>query len=229
MSDPSAATIDFEMRPAIARTSPLGTTRRFEPIAPFVAFLLLSGCRVGEALTLKWEAIDLDALDGDSKKVGEIHLKAADVKTAQARVVDLSVTPALRALLAAMKLRAGKNRFVFGGRDSLPYSAVEGARKRLRTEYGAPTFSWQNLRQTTASFLTNAPSIFGSASAYRSAAQLGHAVEVAQRRYVGLVRGISRDARTVEAAMQIEPTLQRVLSTIGSVPTRATGAPLALT
>ncbi len=37
-------------------------------------------------------------------------------------------------------------------------------------------FGWQVLRRTCGTFLTNAPGIFGEASAYRSARQLGHSV-----------------------------------------------------
>jgi hypothetical protein len=68
------------------------------------------------------------------------------------------------------------------------------------------------LRRTTGTFLTNAPGIFGAASAYRSAEQLGHSVQVAERHYLGLVRGITPESRTLEAAMQIEEEVDKLLS-----------------
>ena len=82
---------------------------------------------------------------------------------------------------------------------------------RLRDDYGAPPkFSLQVLRSTCGTFLTNAPGIFGAASAYRSARQLGHSVAIAEKHYLGLVRGISPTAGTLEAAMGIEDLLEKV-------------------
>lgn len=87
--------------------------------------------------------------------------------------------------------------------------------KRLRASYGAPSsFEWQALRRTCGTFLTNAPGIFGAASAYRSARQLGHSVAVAERHYLGLERGIPREARTLEQAMQIEAEVQQILDAV---------------
>jgi hypothetical protein len=46
-----------------------------------------------------------------------------------------------------------------------------------------------------------------------SAPQLGHSVAVAERHYLGVHRGIPKDAHTLEAAMQIEDTMRDVLRT----------------
>jgi hypothetical protein len=194
---------------------PVATTPRYEPIAPFVAFVLLTGMRLTEALEVEWHQVELDALDGDGRKVGEIHLAGAEVKTKRARTVGLEVSPALRALLAALKLKAGGASSVFGLSDG----QADAAAKRIKQTYGAPkTFGWQVLRRTCGTFLTNAPGIFGAASAYRSAKQLGHSVAVAERHYLGLVRGIPREARTLEAAMQIEAVMGRVVAAVGGAP-----------
>ncbi|HEY5377117.1 MAG TPA: hypothetical protein VIK01_25730 [Polyangiaceae bacterium] len=53
---------------------PLGSTPRFEPIAPFVALLVLTGMRLGEAVGLEWRHVDLHARGLDGQEVGEIHL-----------------------------------------------------------------------------------------------------------------------------------------------------------
>lgn len=179
-----------------------GTTNRYDPILPFVMTLLLSGMRLGEALALEWRQVDLDAPDADGRPVGEIRLTGA-TKTKRARVVDLAVSPALRTMLLRMRKDEGR---VF----ALTHNAAAAAGERLRT-FGAPRhFTWQALRRTCGTFLTNAPGIFGAASAYRSARQLGHSVQVAERHYLGLVRGIPRDARTLEAAMQIDQVLSDI-------------------
>jgi len=58
--------------------------------------------------------------------------------------------------------------------------------------------------------LLAAPAVFGAASAYRSARQLGHSVAVAERHYLGLIR-LPPTAKTLEAAMAIEEQLQRLI------------------
>ncbi|HET7545173.1 MAG TPA: tyrosine-type recombinase/integrase [Polyangiaceae bacterium] len=186
-----------------------GSTARYEPIAPIVACALLTGMRFGEVMSLEWKQVDLDAIGSDGEVVGEIHLTAA-TKTKRARTVGLEVSPALRKLLAAMYLQAGTKRAVFAStRDT-----AEAAAKRIRREFGAPAgFTWQTLRRTCGCYLTNAPGIFGAASAYRSAKQLGHSVAVAEKHYVDVVRGIPREARTLEAAMQIEAQMTEVIAT----------------
>jgi len=195
-----------------------GTTARYESIGPFVTFCLLSGCRFGEAVLLDWKQVDLEALDGSGNKVGEVYV-TSESKTAKARTVGLEVSPMLRKILAAQKLRTGGNGSVFG----LNRGTAEAARKRLY-EYGAPdAFNWQALRRTAGTYLTNAPGIFGGASAYRSARQLGHSVQVAEKHYSGLMRGISPDARTLESAMQIEGELAKITRSISQPRKRRAG------
>ncbi len=174
-----------------------GSTPRYPAIAPFVAFLLLTGMRRNEALGLEWSSVDLDS--------GEIRLSAAETKTHRGRTVVLEVSPALQRMLTAMQENGGKGR-VF----ALTEGEARAGERRIIRDYDAPPFGWQTLRQTCGTFLTNAPGIFGAASAYRSAKQLGHSVAIAERHYVGLVRGIPLDARTLEDAMQIGADLARV-------------------
>jgi integrase len=183
---------------------------RHTTIAPFVAFVLLTGMRFGEAIDLEWSEVDLDALDSAGDKVGEIYVTSSS-KTKRARTVGLEVSPALRKLLAAQKLRTGGKGSVFG----LTRDTAHTAERRLRNQYGAPKgFGWQALRRTCAVFLTNSPGVFGGASAYRSAKQLGHAVQVAERHYLDVARGISPDARDLESAMQIQAQLTAVTASV---------------
>ena len=196
---------------------PPGSTERYEPIAPFVAFALLTGMRLGEAVGLEWRQVDLEALDREGHPVGEIHLTAA-TKTKRARTVGLEVSPALRRMLAALQLRGGGKGSVFG----LTRDATKAAEARLRRAYGASAgCGWQALRRSCGTYLTNAPGIFGAASAYRSAKQLGHSVQVAEKHYLDVARGIPRDARTLEAAMQIEKQMEAVIEAVGAKPAAA--------
>jgi len=184
-----------------------GATLRHDPIAPFVAAAILTGMRFGELIDLEWKGVDLEALDNEGRTVGEIYITAAS-KTHRARTVGLEVSPMLRRLLVA--LRPDK---AAGSVFNLTRDAANTALRRLAIE-GA---GWQALRRTTGTFLTNAPGIFGAASAYRSAKQLGHSVAVAEKHYVGVVRGIQSTARDLETAMGITAELQQVIDAIGNV------------
>jgi integrase len=196
-----------------------GSTNRYPAIAPFVAFVLLTGMRLNEALGLDWKRVDLEALDHDGKKVGEIHLRAQDTKTKKSRTVGLEVSPALRTLIAALHERDGGAGSVFG----LTQGEATAAEKRLPREYDAPyCCNWQALRRTTGTYLTNATGIYGAASAFLSARQLGHSVAVAEKHYLGVIRGIPKEARDLETAMQIT---EQMTAVIASVSTRS-AAPL---
>jgi integrase len=206
-----------------ARGLTSGDTRKFQPVLPYIAVLLLSGMRADEARLLRWDQVDVDALPA-----GNITLKPEAVKTRHGRVVDLVVSPVLRDLLKRM---GGKGVYVFGDAQdeetgekipALTRTIVEAARKRLfRKEtskkekggpagFGGPRFTWQQLRVTCGTFLANAPGIFGAASAYREARQLGHSVAVAEKHYLGVVH-VDPNAKTLEAAMGIEEELREAL------------------
>jgi integrase len=191
---------------------PLGTTLRYAPVAPIITSALLSGMRAGELIDLTWQHVDLDALDNEGRTVGEVYITAAS-KTKRARTVGLEVSPALRKLLAALHVKTGGKGSVFG----VTRGELKAAEKRLRNEFGAPArTNMQALRRTCGTVLTNAGGIFGAASAYRSAKQLGHSVTIAEKHYVDVARGIPRDARTLEAAMQIESHVQQVIDSVSA-------------
>ncbi|MES1186899.1 MAG: hypothetical protein ABUL60_24005 [Myxococcales bacterium] len=194
-----------------------GRTVRYTPIAPVIAAALITGMRFQALIDLDWKHVDLDTRDHEGRVVGEI-VPPAGSTTKRAGVIGLEISPALRRMLAAMHLRSGGVGTVFG----LSREEAKASLRRLAAEYGAPAGStWQAFRRTCGCYLTNAPGIFGAASAYRSAKQLGHSVQVAERHYVDVVRGIQRDARTVEAAMQIESELSKIMTAVGVRPALA--------
>lgn len=187
--------LTFEMTRKDKEAGTRNTTAKYTPIYPLVLGLLLSGMRFDEACTLTWDRVDLDD--------GTIRLRGASVKTKHARTIDLSVSPALHALLTELKPEKDDlDALVFG----VAYDEGQAAGKRLKSMDGCPKrFTWKALRSTCGSYLTNAPGIFGAASAYRSAKQLGHSVVVAEKHYVGVVK-VPKDATTLEDAMGLKLT-----------------------
>jgi len=196
-----------------------GSTPRYTPIAPVIAAALVTGMRFGALIDLEWPSVDLEALDHDGNVAGEIVPPGGSV-TKRTGLIGLEVSPALCKMLAAMRPRSGEGP-VFG----LTRDEANAALRRLAAEFGGPSGStWQAFRRSCGCYLTNAPGIFGAASAYRSAKQLGHSVQVAERHYVDLIRGIPPTARTVEAAMQIEQQMGRVVDAVTAPAARARSA-----
>ena len=181
-----------------------GMTPKYPPIAGFVAYVLLTSCRCGEALRVQWEDIDVDD--------GEIHV-GTESKTHKPRDIDIAPSPALGRLLAAQRLRTGGEGSVW----RLTKGEAETAMQRLRCEFGAPrNFTFQICRVTCQSYLASAPSIYGAASIFLTARRGGHSVAVCEKHYAGAVKNISPDARSLEAAMQFEAEAAQVIASIAS-------------
>ena len=190
-----------------------GSTPRYQPISGFALFVLLTGCRLNEAVGLDWRDVDLDALDHSGKATGQFQIRAAHSKTKKPRTVSLAVSPALRRLMAAQKLRTGGRGKVW----DVTEDEAKGALKRLRKDYGAPaSFTWQALRRTCSTFLVNSPGIFGGASAYMAAKQLGHGVAVMERNYSGLVHGIDPSLRNLESVLGITEHATRIVKQVSA-------------
>lgn len=188
--------------------APPGETARYQPIAPFIFASLMTGCRYAELAGLRWSAVDLE--------VGEIGLSAQDVKTGRARRMALNLSPALLAMFKCMRLSAGRDPYVFGGGAPLPRHAAEAARRRLVNRFGAPAFTWHDLRRTCGTYLACAPGIYAGAGAFHAAKRLGHSVTVAERYYAGVVTDIPREARTIEAAMGIEVLAKQIVDAVAT-------------
>lgn len=168
----------------------------YEQMAGFVVTVLLTGARFEEIAKLRWNEVDLQE--------GQIRFGSDRTKTKFGRVVPLDVTPTLKTLLETLALRRGNRQFVFGGSFGMPRHTADRARKRMTSRFGAPAFTWHDLRRTCGTFLTCAPSIYAGAAAFLSAKRLGHSVVVAEKAYVGALNGIPADAKSLEAAMGVE-------------------------
>jgi integrase len=189
-----------------------GSTPRYPSMAPFVATVLLSGMRFGEALALKWADVDLDA--------GVITLRAAATKTKRARRFELTLSPGLALLLRGMwikrmerhpKRRAPTDHLF----PEITTDVAEAARKRLAKrergrdpmddllalvrEADVGPWSFQTLRRTCATALANMPGV----GPWTEAKMLGHGVAVSEARYAGRMK-VAATVTSIEAALGIE-------------------------
>ena len=97
-----------------------------------------------------------------------------------------------------------------------PTDEINQALKRLRRST-APrrTSTLQALRRTTATYLTSAPGIYGGATVFHSAEQLGsHHRDGAKGITCSAFAGIDPDAKTLEAALEISDELDHVIATM---------------
>lgn len=171
-------------------------------VAAFLLLATLTGLRSAELRHLEWGEVDLDAR--------EIRLPASRTKTKQARTIGLDVCPIAVELLRRLKLRT-PGALVF---PNWTQGRTEHTVVQLRTEFGSPRFSMHTLRRTCGTLTTCAPGIFGGASAYLTAKRLGHAVEISERSYLGLLQ-IAPAAKTIEAAACIEDVAQQIVERVG--------------
>jgi integrase len=183
------------------------------PIAPFVAYVLLGGARVGEALALDWSHIDLEALNVNLEPVGEIVVPATVSKTKTRRVIGLQETPSLRRLFAALQLRSGDKT---GPVWDFTRMAAKRSRRRMIEEFGSPEFTYQQLRVTCDCYLNNSPGIFGGAAAFMAAKRLGHSVAISEKFYASAIRGIKPELRTLEEVFGIGKQCDQIIAAISS-------------
>lgn len=170
--------------------------RQARPIAPFTAALLLGGFRAGEALGLQWSSVDA--------KKNFVSLPPASTKTKIGRRVTLAESPALALLLDALKPSDAEGS-IFGQTEA----GIQMTRARLIEKYGAPKFTWQQLRRTCATFTWNMP----VPSPHKAAKRSEHSLAIAESRYADRVQ-VPKTARTLEGAMQIAPEIERVIKAV---------------
>jgi integrase len=177
-----------------------GRVRRMEPLAPFFAVAVLTGLRREELLGLTWDRVHLD---GD----GYLEIDEEIAKLHTDRRVALGVSPMAKRILRARKLQGGRG-LVWPFTDD----EINQALKRIRRQYDAPAhFTLKALRRTTATYLTSAPGIYGGATVFHSAEQMGHSIETARGFYLHRVHGIDPDAKTIEAALEITDEVEHIL------------------
>jgi len=129
-------------------------TAAFEPLAPLVLILALTGMRRGEALHLRWENVDFE------RGIIEVKFDAESgwrVKTRHERRIPLEDSPALLALLRGLHASRGRSTYVVSGEDpKRPKNFRAAAWRRIARAAGSPAMTPKHLRATFASALAAA-------------------------------------------------------------------------
>lgn len=172
------------------------------PMSPLVAVALTTGCRIGELLALRWDQVDLEQ---------QVIRLGTDTKTASARDVSTEISPGLADILVGLKARAS-GPWVFGGSAAYSYSAVDSARKHIIKSWDSGKWGYHLLRKTCATYLV-CSGVMGTV--YLAAQQLGHSEEVARKHYLGLVRGLDPNARSLDEVLGVAEELRAIAEWIG--------------
>lgn len=183
-------------------------TAKYKPLFPLVAMLMLTGMRLGEALHLRWENVDIEAK--------RIRVKADrqtnwQVKTRHERNIGFSDSPALERLLTGMKMRRGLSPYVLPDCDGPSPRKFNRASWNLMLESaGVPKVTPKELRSTYATALASARN---APTPYQLAFRMGHGVAVAAGHYVADTQ--AREGNSVEQWLQVEKELVKALDELG--------------
>ncbi len=118
------------------------STNRYE-YADLVWFLWHTGCRLGEALHLEWDEVDLDR--------GEVMLTPDKTKGCKYRYIELD--PELTAILKNQKMRGLAKPFANLTKCRNPASQCGTALRRVLTDIGNDGWCWHAFRHTMATRL----------------------------------------------------------------------------
>lgn len=187
-------------------------------VRPLLYFLMVVGCRISEAESLRWTRHPDPAAHE-----GWVDLEAGNIvlfghKTLVQRVVPLAVRPQLVELLKGMRSRVDvrKEPYVFGGplplavtdkrREPAPDGVIgRSLKSAIAAVQKAVDFHWNlhGLRKNLATYMAN--STLGR-NLYTLAGELGHDYQVLVKHYAGRrqLTAEQQIAGTVEALLGIE-------------------------
>jgi len=174
----------------------------FQPVAPYVFLLLLTGARPGEIEALKWEDVDLEG--------GQVLIWGS--KTQRQRAVPLDDSPLLAAFLSALKLQSGGATHVCGdNREGGPLSFHNRRWLRVVKLAGLSGVPRKALRSTTVAHVASA----SPDSEYLLEARFGHGANVSKQHYRRPLHGLSKRGKTVEEWLGIEHDLRDAMTSLG--------------
>jgi len=154
--------------------------------ANLVRFLLLTGCRFGEATTATWSQFDVER--------GTWTKPSSHTKQKRSHTTPLSA-PAL-ALVAEMKAANGSSPYLFPGPTGKPITTIKTAWRSICRQAGLDEVRVHDLRHSFASVLAA-----GGASLVLIGQLLGHTQAATTQRYTHLVDAVQREAVERAAAV----------------------------
>jgi integrase len=150
--------------------------------ADFVAFLFGSGCRLGEAVALKWSAVDTKTVWIGESITGEFRNKTT--KTGRARTILLSPSMATMLTERRERLKPSPTDFVFPNNDGTPIGHIEH-RHRWKTVLKKVKVPYLRPYTTRATAISHA--LEAGATPVDIAAQTGHSVTTLLENYAGVI------------------------------------------
>jgi len=192
---------------------------------PVLAFIMVTGCRLGEMQAVRWKASTRGAKESwPDFEAGCLNIYAR--KTSRPRVLRFDIRPGLKKLLETLHDHADVENepFIFGGKLPLAVrdkreAAHDGdgvkiigksAKAALEAVRKASGADWKvkDLRSTAATYLANSR-LYGSLL-NTLADHMGHDVKVLQDHYLGSrdLPPKQRDAATVERVLGVHDIIE---------------------
>jgi len=173
---------------------------KFVPVLQHILLFMLTGMRLSEGLTLRWDDVDL--------KSGIIRVKSN--KTHKIRIIPLvndmhaNIAPTFLEILKCWKAKSKSDYVLPHDNSTKPYN-LQKPLIVFKNSVKMPDLTFQNLRKNFESYLIS----FGVPSSI-DAIWLGHSPAVAEKHYISYV--FSRlQGKTIEQAMQIDKILDKIL------------------
>jgi len=146
-------------------------TDRNRMVCHIAKFLLVSGCRLNEALSATWDNIDVD---NRVWVIPALHSKSKKIRSVPLNDVALSI-------LAELGTEGKYEHLFINPRTGERYYNIHKAWDRLRNEAGLPQLRLHDLRHQYASFLVNS-----GRTLYEVQQILGHSDPMVTQRYAHL-------------------------------------------
>lgn len=162
------------------------------PVCLIAQFLLCTGARLNEALSARWENVDL----------GKRHwlIPAKNSKSKKPRAVPLNDS-AIQVLMQLDTRAAGSHVFI-NRQTGKPYTTIMKVWERLRGKAGLPHLRVHDLRHTFASLLVNS-----GRTLYEVQQILGHTTSKVTERYSHLSSETLRNAASMASVLKPVPRL----------------------
>lgn len=169
-------------------------------IGPFAMFVLLTGVRLNEALSLKWNQVD--------REQQTIELAASQSKTSEHRKITLAQSPTVLELLDRLALAGTRGR-VFSG---ITITEAKNGRRHLTKVYDSGPFTWHMLRRTCGSLMICAE-VLGE---YMASKRQGHSPAVAEKYYLDTIIGLPK-SDTIEQAGGFQDLADAIVRSVAVV------------